>query len=198
MKRAFLVGLCTMPLLLCNVAAYGQDPSYPAGPSEEHKVTISYRYTYQETRLDVPFSLEEGNVSRQVSKPEEAMIARVVAMKRLDYPAWLETWDPQAKQQMEERAKQPDTTPTALTAQWRGVLNTARMMMVRRIQTGEYVILTYRLIDRSGRDVGRLEFPSVFHLVGDRWLGTQDLASDFLLLESPWNTGVDRVERTVR
>jgi hypothetical protein len=176
-----------------------QSPAYPAESNQEHTVSITYQYTYDERLFAPPFVIAAVSpMARTFASPEATMIARASAMKDLDYDAWLATWDEHAKAEMEQRAKQSGRKLNDVVDQWRGIMKAGRIMMVRRIQTGQFVVLTYRVVDSTGKDISQLELPSVFHLVGDQWLGTQELSSDELLLESPWVSEVAHVERTVR
>ena len=175
------------------------NPAYVAQSSQEHKVSITYRYTYEERIFTPPLVVESlAANARTFMSPESTMIARASAMKELDYAGWLATWDQPSQLQMEQRAKQAGLKLSDVVDQWRGILKAGQIMMVRRIQTGQFVILTYRIVDSSRRDIGQLELPSVFHLVGDQWLGTQELSTDELLLESPWITGTQHIERTAK
>jgi hypothetical protein len=206
MRRITMAIALTITLLLSTIhvqpVTADQEwvtPSYPARASEEHTVTLKYSYTYEERQLTPSYSIEPLPATVwNFASPESAMIARASAMKQLDYENWLATWDQSSQAEMQQRARQNNRELSDIVDQWRGILEVGRMVMVRRIQTGQYVILTYRVVDDSGRDIGQIELPSVFHLVKDRWLGSQELSSDILLLESPWVTGTQHVERTLR
>jgi hypothetical protein len=194
-------------LSLWSLAAFAQTqqpqgaitPAYPAKPSEERTVTITYHYRYEERIFTPPVPIEAVALSsRTFDTPESAFIARVSGMKESDYKGWLTTWDVPSRLQLQQRAQEPGFSPQAMIDQWRGILDLARMTMVRSIKTGSFIILTYKVINKEGKDIGQLELPSVFHLVDDRWMGTQELSRDFLLLESPWITGATHVERTAK
>lgn len=197
-----LIAIATLlPLTLTLLRAASEQewltPAYPAQPSERHVVTLRYSYVYEERQFVPSYPIEPLSRNQwELGSPESAMIVRASAMKQLDYEGWRTTWDEASKAEMEKQVKDHGRELSDLVDQWRGVLAAGRMAMVRRVQTGQYVILTYRIVDATGRDLGQIELPSVFHLVDGRWLGTQDLSSDVLLLESPWVTGKQQVERT--
>jgi len=173
-------------------------PAYPAQSSEQHTVTLKYKYTYEERQFIPSHSIEPSPRNTWAfTSPESAMIARASAMKQLDFEGWLATWDQPSQLEMQEKAKKRNHELSEIVDQWKGILEVGRMSMVRRIKTGEYVIITYRVVDETGLDIGQVELPSVYHLVDGRWLGTQGLSSDVLLLESPWATGQQHVERTL-
>ncbi len=203
-NRAILISITVLLFLTIRLlwAAPGQEgltPAYPAQASEQHTVTLKYSYTYEERQFTPSYPI--GPLPRNqwaFTSPESAMITRGAAMKQLDYEGWLGTWDDLSKSTMEQRAKEHNQELKAVVDQWRGILEVGRMTMVRRIQSGQYVILTYRIVDETGRDIGQMELPSVFHQVDGRWQGTQDLSSDILLLESPWVTREQHVERTLQ
>ncbi|HEY6251806.1 MAG TPA: hypothetical protein VI685_17750 [Candidatus Angelobacter sp.] len=198
---SFSIMIMLLPAISLLSAVPDQEwltPAYPAQPSDQHTVTLKYSYIYQERQFMPSYSLEALPKNRwEFTSPESAMIARGAAMRQLDYEGWLTTWDELSKSLMEQRAKEHHQELSAVIDQWKGILEAGKMTMVRRIQTGPYVILTYRIVDDAGKDIGQIELPSVFHLVEGRWLGTQDLSRDILLLESPWVTGQQHVERTM-
>lgn len=199
------ISISIMAVLLLTIsllsAAPNQEwltPAYPAQPSEQYTVTLKYSYTYEERQFASWYSLEALPKNQWAfTSPESAMIARGAAMRQMDYEGWLATWDASSKTLMEQRAKEHHQELSAVVDQWKDILEIGKMTMVRRIQTGQYVILTYRIVDEAGRDIGQIELPSVFHRVDEHWLGTQDLSRDILLLESPWVTGEQHVERTI-
>jgi hypothetical protein len=203
-NAAVPISLMAIVLLAISMswAAYEEEwvtPAYPARPSEEHTVTLKYSYTYDERQFTPAYAIEPLSKDRRtLTSPESAMIARGAAMKELDYEGWLATWDDPSKSEMEQRAKEHNHELRTITDQWREVLVAGHMAMVRRIQTGNYVIVTYRIVDDAGQDISGIELPSVFHLVDGQWLGTQELSGDVLLLESPWVTGKEHVERVIR
>jgi hypothetical protein len=125
------------------------------------------------------------------------MRTRALAMTQLNYDLWLTTWDAPSQQIL----RQQNSSQTAIDSQkhlWQVFFSRGQQVLFKQIETKGYVILTYRVISPEGQDLGSLELPSVFHKVGDKWLGTQDLASDALLFESPWMTNTEKAEREAK
>jgi hypothetical protein len=121
--------------------------------------------------------------------PEEALISRLSAMTNLDYDGWLKTWDEKSQKFLKDLDARPDFGPQKRINQWRGVFGQVKPVLVRRIETGSYVIVTYKLLNKAGQDAGLLEYPTPFKQVGGLWIGTQELQSDALMNMSPWVSG---------
>jgi hypothetical protein len=176
-------------------------PKYKTTQPEQKKLTVVSHYTYREQEYDpaIPIRQAVPKAERRQGSPEEAMISRVSAMMAGDYEWWLETWDEASRLLTEEGNEQAGRTPEYFTRWWADTLRLAHIELVRRIETGPYVVVTYRLVTPSGEAAGNgIEFPTVFHRVGDRWLATLDLRRDPLVPASPWISGQRRMEQTVR
>jgi len=121
--------------------------------------------------------------------PEDALVSRLSAMANLDYDGWLKSWDEKSQQFLKSMDAHPDAGPQKRINQWRGVFGQVKPVLVRRIETGSYVIVTYKLLNKAGQDAGILEYPAAFKQVGGLWIGTQELQSDALMNMSPWVSG---------
>jgi hypothetical protein len=121
--------------------------------------------------------------------PEDALVSRLSAMANLDYDGWLKSWDDKSQQLLKAMDAHPDAGPQKRIDQWRGVFGQVKPVLIRRIETGSYVIVTYKLMNKAGQDAGILEYPAAFKQVGGLWMGTQELQSDALMNMSPWVSG---------
>lgn len=176
-------------------------PKYETTEPEQEKLTVVSHYTYREQEYDPPIVVQPAvpKAQRRQGTPEEAMLSRVSAMMAGDYEWWLETWDESSRVLTEEANRRSGRTREFFTSWWADTFRLAEIVLVRRIETGPYVVITYRLVTPSGEAAGNgIEFPTVFHRVEDRWLATLDLRQDPLVPASPWITGERRMEQTVR
>jgi hypothetical protein len=175
-----------------------QKASYPAGPAVQRTITRTFDFTYTERNFIPPFRIGlETSTSSLVDTPEHAMATRARAMAASEYDKWLATWDGEAKSQFAEEYQ----VPAKLGEQkrlWHAVFSVGQIVLFKRIETRQFVILTYRVLDQKGTNIGRLELPSVFRKVDGGWLGTQELSADPLLEESPWMTGQSSAQKEVR
>lgn len=176
-------------------------PMHETAEPEEGVLTLVTHYPYSERRYETPILVERPvpEVARRQGTPEEAMISRVSAMMAGEYEAWLDTWDEASRRLTIANNEAEGRTSDYFLQWWEDTFRFARIALVRRIETGPYVVVTYRLLTPSGEDAGNgVEFPAVFREVDGRWLATLDLRADPLVPASPWVSGETRMERTVR
>lgn len=163
-------------------------------------LTIVNIYRYKEMSISPPVMIDPILKNEQrYGTPEEAMISRVSAMMALDYEWWLNTWDPASRILFQEKERASDRTKDYWIQWWKDSFRFTRFTLIRHIETGPYVILTYRMMSKDGKDVGRgLELPVVFRNEHGHWLVTADLSSDQLAQSSPWVSGKELEEILVR
>jgi len=174
-------------------------PAFPTLPPTEEALTAVNIYNYTESLFDPPLVVEqlpEGVESFET--PVKAMITRVSTMMAGDFDAFMETWEPESRVETAERDADLGRTPLNYVQTWASIFDVARTTLIRRIETGRYVILTYKYVSEDGEALSEMEFPAVFAKVDGEWLASQDLARDDLPELSPWVTGAEVVERTIR
>src|SRR5215470_15373178 len=94
-------------------------PAYPAQTSEQHTVTLKYKYTYEERQFIPSYLIEPSPRNTWAfTSPESAMIARASAMKQLDFEGWLATWDQPSQLEMQEKAKKRNHELSEIVDQW--------------------------------------------------------------------------------
>lgn len=186
-----------------GIAMAQQAPGWPAfkitKPDEKEFTTITH-FVYREMKFDPPVLIQPiAKAAERYGTAEEAMVSRVSAMMALEYEWFMTTWDSASRKLTVERDQAAGRTKDFWLQQWKDMFRFARVKLVRRIETREYVILTYHLVTPEGKDIGQgIEFPAVFKISDGRWAATQDLAADDLPDASPWVTGKREIERTVR
>src|SRR5581483_3346177 len=134
---------------------------------------------------------------QQFDTPEDGFIARASDMMTLDYDRWLDTWDTPSKLQTIAYSEHKNASRDVRVAQWRSVFKSVRLQMVRRVESGPFVIISYAMAVQ-GKRAGPYEFPTVFHSLHGSWYATQELQSDPLLINMPWLGNRQRVEIDVR
>lgn len=175
-------------------------PVYETTEPVEKEITVVEHYNYRESKYEPAVIIQPVQKDAQkYETPEEAMVTRVSAMMAYDYEWWLTTWDPASKSIYLEKEKAAGRTKDYWIQWWKDTFQFSRYELVRRIDTGSYTALIYRMINLTNKDDNSsMEFPSVFHKSNGRWLTTVDLARDSLLLSSPWVSGKSLEEKTIR
>ena len=173
-------------------------PMFKAGETQVKEITQIDHFPYLEQLYQPSFTIEERPEGQdRFGSPEEAMISRTSEMMHADYDAWLAAWDPASQKMTEKIEQQQKITPQNRLQMWKAAFTRSRFTLAHRIQTGQYVILTYQLTV-DGRPAYPAEFPVIFHQLEGRWYATQDLSKDPLPSASPWLSGQNKVEVEVR
>lgn len=176
-------------------------PSFPATPPEERTLTAVHIYNYEESLFAPPVTVTDPipQAAADYSTPERAMITRVSAMMTGDFDWYQETWDPLSLAVLQEHDAYFNNDSAEYLERWANIYASHRNQLIRRIDSGSYVILTYKMIDEEGVGLmDDMEFPAVFEQQDGQWLASQDLMRDPLPEISPWVQGVSVVEREGR
>ena len=199
-----LIGAALVAALGCAPALAQQGPSWvfpahPTTPPEDKVITTVDTYHYEERRFEPEIVVEAVPPEAvDYASPERAFISRFSAMIRGDYDGFMASWDDVSRQLTEVNDAGRGQTPTLYVETWRSIFSAASATMVRRIDTGDYVIITYRYVLPDGTVLQDIEFPGMFREYANGWRATQELASDDLLAVSPWVTGETDVTQVVR
>ena len=130
--------------------------------------------------------------------PEATTIAILSAMSRGDVPWFRSLWDAESARILAADDKTHSRDDAFWAATWARTLLDRRIVLTNRIDSGDYVLIAYDLIpvqaNHKPEDVIHLETP--LKLQNGRWLATQELSSDPVLLY--WKTPDVRTRRVVR
>ncbi|GAB4520994.1 MAG: hypothetical protein Tsb0010_05240 [Parvularculaceae bacterium] len=180
-------------------AAYSlAEPAYPATDPVSRVITVREIHFYDEAMFTPPVRLPQlpEGVSDQ-STPERAMISRVSAIYQRDYDRFFQYWDEASQRIVEAELTTGAYTKEDLVGNW-GVLNGMDIVLKRKITAGDYEILTYQFKVKGGDEGPLMEMPVIFKEQDGLWYATQDLRQDELIATSPWVSGENEVEFTVR
>lgn len=174
------------------------EPSFPTTDPVSRVLTVREIYFYDEAMFAPPVRVPAlpENVSDQ-SSPERTMVSRVSAIYQRDYDRFFEYWDEASRRIVEAELTAGAYSREDLVGNW-GVLNGMDIVLTRKVEAGEYDILTYQFKVKGGDDGPLLEMPVIFKEEEGRWFATQDLRQDELIATSPWVSGENEVEFTVR
>ena len=146
----------------------------------------------------MPVSLTTRERAVLPTLPEQATIALISAMASQDFDWFRSVWDPAGIKAMEERDKEVNHDPSFWKQTWARVLENKRVELTTRIETGDYVLIAYRLVavDASQPATDAMEFTTPLRRNNGRWFATQELAEDPVL--TYWKTPDVRPRRTMR
>jgi hypothetical protein len=175
-------------------------PTYQTTKPVDKVRTVVRYYDYQERQFSPPIIVKKVPLDKLAfDQVEHAFISRISVMMEGDFDRWLGTWDPRSRSRFLAREKSLGRTSDYWPNWWKDVFTHAHYLLTRRIDAGPYVILTYRMVDANGNDVGQgLEIPAIFKEENGLWFATADLSSDVFAPASPWVSGEMSHEQEVR
>lgn len=179
-----------------QTAAFAAAPVFPATAPETRRLVVEDSYFFQ-VRTFTP-AVKVKYVTRAAASyrtPEDAAIARISALVAHDFAWFRSGWTEQAQAVLEAQDKRTGQTPTFWVNLWQKVFANRQIELTHRIETGEYVLIAYRIIGagEGGKDV---EMIDALKKENEQWLGTQEVSSDPVL--SHWRTPDKPVKRIVR
>ena len=163
------------------------------------KIVVEEEYGFAVRRYDPPIDFEAVDRNAATNDtPEATTIAILSAMRRGDVPWFRSLWDAESARVLAADDQTHNRTDASWTAAWERLLRERRIVLTNRIESGDYVLVAYDLIplqaNHKPEEVIHLETP--LKLQNGRWLATQELSSDPVLLY--WKTPDVRQRRFVR
>ncbi|MFN7963845.1 MAG: hypothetical protein U0002_21455 [Thermoanaerobaculia bacterium] len=161
---------------------------FPTGAPQVQKVVEENAYFYR--TLPYQPAVEVRAITHDKASyatPEEATIAAISAMLSADYGWFLETWTADSRRQLEARNQALGRSPEFWQEGWKKAFGGMRVELVTRIETGPYVLIAYSLTpqNEAAGAPGAKKKPfltSVLKNDGGRWLATQEMAADPVLM----------------
>jgi hypothetical protein len=174
-------------------------PLYRTTKGQEKTIVEVQKFPYRERMYTGTQPLDYlAKDQYRYATPEDAVISRLSAMANLDYDSWLKSWDKAGRARLLEMDANGQPGKDKRLDQWRGVMSQVKPVLVRRIETGKYVIVTYKLVNKAGQDAGQFEFPTALVQEGGLWIGTDSLKNDPFFNLVPWVTGHTSDEKDFR
>ncbi len=174
-------------------------PVFPTKPPVDKVITTVDTYNYVESTYAPSVRIEPipQNTTSHTT-PETATVAQFSAMFNEDLDWFAKTWTEAAWAETEAYNTASGHSPKDITQRWRAAFRVSRPLLLRRIDTGPYTILTYKLVAQDGTLVVDMEMPLILENESGRWLATQALRKDPFPSLSPWVTGETEFEATVQ
>jgi hypothetical protein len=175
------------------------DPALTASPSQPVTFKKTVRFAYKEQAFDPPYRIAAPipKASASYATPEDAAIARISALMEANVDWWLSIWDAKTRKEQDEILKKAGEGER-LAANWKDIFTLNRAELKHKITYGNYVIITYDLVNSRTNERANQEFPSIFHLEGGVWKATNDLRSVAMIPLSPWASGKSSYEETFK
>jgi len=175
-------------------------PRYPMSNATSKVITVVDRYLYDESKYSpsvIVSRLPDG--IEDTSTPEKTMFSRTTAMINGDFDLYSSYWDKESLAFSTREFAARKMTPEKMVGNWQGSFRQLNMVMLRRIDFGDYVVLVYDLEQKQGaKEKLGMELPVIFQKEGQEWRATQALHEDDLVVTSPWVSGDHKIEVTVR
>lgn len=168
----------------------------PLSAPTVQKVIVENVYYFAHRKYEPAVPVVYVGADATYGTPEAATIAAISAMKTKNVSWFRSMWDKPSQQMMADRDKQFNQTPEFWQNAWEKVFaGNRRAVLTDRIDSGDYVIISYSLLAPEP-DAKPIELSAILKHQGGRWMLTQDLASDPVLLN--WRTPNERMQRIVR
>jgi hypothetical protein len=177
-------------------------PIFPTTAPTLSKVVVENEYQFNARQYSPPVEVQAvRRDGARYDTPESAAIAGISAMAAGDFDWFRSTWDEASRAQMEARDRQMKQDPAFWVKAWKGAFADRRIELTARIDTGEYVLIAYRLVPRnpaSAAPNGNAPVELVVALKSDagNWMATQELAADPVLAH--WKTPDVKSRRLIR
>ncbi len=192
-------------LAAASAAVRAQAPSvspsaFPTGDPSIGRIVAEDEYGFAIRRYTPPVEFRPvARAAATSDSPEAATIAQLSAMAARDVDWFRSTWDAESLQVMDASNREQGHDAAFWTSTWERTFRDRRVVLTHRIDSGKYVVVVYQLVAQRAApgavdDIVELETP--LKLQDGRWLATQELSSDPVLLY--WKTPNVRPKRVVR
>lgn len=177
------------------------EPIFTTTPPVADRIVAEDEYHFTVRNYSPP--VEVKLVRRQdasYDSPEMAAIAGISAMVAGDFDWFRSTWDKASLAVLEARDKAMNQDQDFWVRTWERAFRNRQVQLTSRIETGEYVLIAYRLVAQlraaDDKAEGDIELVTVLKADNGRWLATQDLSQDPVL--AYWKTPDVRPKRMIR
>jgi hypothetical protein len=200
MLVASAIVMCCGSIQAQSTNAPNATPSaFATGAPIEQKLIVEDQYYFTVKPFSPPVPVSLTTRERAVyDTPEQATMALISAMASQDFDWFRSVWDTAAIKVLEERDKKANHDASFWRQTWARVLANRRVELTTRIETGDYVLIAYRLValDAAQPATDAMELTTPLKRENGRWFATQELAEDPVL--AFWKTPSERPRRTMR
>jgi len=167
-------------------------PTYETDDGVKKKtVVLKEKYNYVQSRVsDDAYIKYVSKSNSSYASPESAVIARFSAIQALDFEWWFDSMDDVSKALAKNKYSKDKLDKRYWQDLWKKQFIGNYIKVNKRIQTGNFVIYTYKIFSKNKKDIsGGFEFPLVLKKIQNKWKVSLDLRADPLVVFSPWVSG---------
>lgn len=167
-------------------------PTYETERVVENKtVILKEKYNYVQSQVvDAAYLKYVSKRKSSYTSPEAAVIARFSAIQTLDFDWWLDSLDDDSKKLAKQKYNSEGLDKKYWQNLWKKQFIGNYIKLNKRIQTGDFVIYTYKIYSKQKKDIsGGFEFPLVLKKSNGKWKISLSLRGDPLVVFSPWVSG---------
>lgn len=169
-------------------------PQFSTSEPIDKQFTFIHHHVYRERLYDPPRNVPVMEEKPELyGGPEEVVASMLSAVRHEDYDWWLGTWDETSRQRILASEEAMGVSREDRLEIWREKIGKSNATLVRWVETGQHVILTYRRPTAEGHSD---EQAVAFKITGDGWAATLELNKDPVFLYA--KTEQERVERRIR
>lgn len=182
LNRYFITFVGLLTSLLTVSTAFAVSP--PRSMQQRKLVYQGTTYVVSTGTYEPPFLVKPvKRVEAKYSTPEEAMVSHLSALITKDYDWFYDHWTDASRKVNEQRNKELNSTREQTIQDWSLIDNKPIEIRYRAdyiVNNKKYVFISYRV---KGMMIGdsELEAEMAFTKESNRWLATQDLASNPVL-----------------
>lgn len=201
----YCLGAALFTLSICDLEKIGATEERPASvykttPPKKQQIITENFYFFTVRSYDPPIKITpiHQQAESSYSTPEEAVLSLLSAMLRKDYESWLLSWNETSRKEMQESDRTAKRSPRFWTQKWEENLQGKTAELVARVETGQYVIIEYRLVPLKTVAPPTEGFVGKIALKAEqgKWLATQELSSDPVFLN--WKNPQQKMQFLIR
>ena len=183
------------PLVASKEIGVAQWPDFHTSPQQAREFKLISHLSYRELKYRPPHTVVPAKMEGdRYSGPESLAAAQISAMLAGDVDWWLNTWEPDSREFISAKITEAgDKGRKVLVDRWAERLIGAHVEFVRWLETGRYIVITYRSL-KDGRKAE--EFPVVIGLYPEGWRATLALSNSPLVTHI--NDRKDKIIENVR
>jgi hypothetical protein len=169
-------------------------------PPKKQQIVTENLYFFTVRSYDPPVKVTPIRQQAESSyhTPEEAVLSLLSAMFRKDYEGWFLSWNELSRKEMQESDRTAKRSPSFWIQKWEENLQGKTAELVSRVETGQYVIVEYRLVPLKATASPTQGFVGKIALKAEqgKWLATQELSSDPVFLN--WKNPQQKMQFLIR
>ncbi len=187
-----IVIFLTLSLIGAEAAEPLPPPMFPTTTPEKKQIVVENIYNFQIVRYQPPVTVHplKNRKNATYQRPEATIISHVSAMMLNDWEWFQEGWTRKSWKEIEERNKSLGRTSSSILDRWKKFFRGKKVQLTERIDSGEYVIVYYKVTGKKGT------LFAVMRLEDGKWLITNELITDPVVISG--KEGKTLIKKVIR